>query len=68
MNRKINIFTLLIFAYSIIVCVTFKKDTNKFQTNAVVNKSFLLLKSDLKNNIKTEKITVSTSSINNQNQ
>ncbi|HPI53776.1 MAG TPA: hypothetical protein PLU10_03730 [Chitinophagaceae bacterium] len=26
MNRKINLFTALIFTYSAIVCVTFKKD------------------------------------------
>lgn len=40
MNRKINLFTALIFTYSAIVCVTFKKDvtsdmngtTNSFST------------------------------------
>lgn len=26
MNRKLNLLTMLIFAYSVLVCVTFKKD------------------------------------------
>lgn len=37
MAKKINLFTLLIFAYSFIVCVTFKKEDNKTSLSARIN-------------------------------
>lgn len=49
MNRKINLFTALIFTYSAIVCVTFKKDVPSDQNGAANSFSTLsTIKSPLK--------------------
>lgn len=38
MNLKINLFTVLIFAYSIIICAIFKKDDNvNFSNNKTIH-------------------------------
>jgi hypothetical protein len=67
MNRKINMFTLIIFAYSIVICVTFKKGQTleHFSTAKVESKSSNLHKSS---NLKPEDITASAAPIVNNNQ
>jgi hypothetical protein len=37
MTRKINLFTILIFAYSFVVCATLKKEDNKTSSFARIN-------------------------------
>lgn len=61
MIRKINFFTFLIFVYSVIICVTFKKDANKKFPPVAENK----------NNIKPidkNDITVMNAELKNKNQ
>lgn len=67
MNRKINLFTMMIFVYSIIICATFKKDNNlsSIETSKIESKKTDLKKS---NTIDLEKITASNSNIKNPNQ
>lgn len=67
MNRKINMFTLIIFAYSIVICVTFKKEQSllHFPTAKVESKSGNLHKSST---IKHEEVTASAAPIVNNNQ
>lgn len=67
MNRKINMFTLMIFAYSIVICATFKKghDTNPLST-AKANVQPVKVHKPVELN--PEKVTVSAASITNPNQ
>jgi hypothetical protein len=39
MTRKINLFTVLIFAYSIVVCATLKKEEDKTSLSVGINKT-----------------------------
>jgi|688.fasta_scaffold33690_4 hypothetical protein len=39
MTRKINLFTILIFAYSIVVCATLRKEGEKTSLSVRINKS-----------------------------
>ena len=39
MTRKINLFTVLIFAYSIVVCATLRKEEDKTSLSVRINKS-----------------------------
>jgi hypothetical protein len=39
MTRKINLFTILIFAYSIVVCATLRKEEDKTSLSVRINKS-----------------------------
>ncbi len=66
MNRKINMFTLMIFVYSIVICATFKKGhvVNPFATANANTQPAKVKKAELTN----EKITASAAPISNNNQ
>lgn len=55
MTKKINVFTVLIFAYSFVVCATFKKEGNQTPSFAS-NKNTITVKqlAKVKTTIKTE--------------
>ncbi|KXK43705.1 MAG: hypothetical protein UZ11_BCD004000534 [Bacteroidetes bacterium OLB11] len=63
MNLKINIFTFLIFAYSILVCAIFKKEDNLKLTNTqtIQNKTNL-------HNVANKTTASNSTDFNNQNQ
>jgi hypothetical protein len=67
MNRKINLFTLVIFAYSVVICATFKKDQglNQTATAKVETKAPMFNKAS---EMKTEQLTVSNADLKNNNQ
>lgn len=68
MNRKINMFTLMIFAYSIVICATFKKgeSNNPFSTaKANVQQA---VKKNHTSNLHSDKITASVTPVTNVNQ
>ncbi|MBK7689888.1 MAG: hypothetical protein IPK62_07395 [Bacteroidetes bacterium] len=67
MNRKINLFTLVIFAYSVVICATFKKDQglNQTTTAKVETKVPMFNKATA---VKTEPLTVSNAELKNNNQ
>ncbi len=68
MNRKINMFTLMIFAYSIIICATFKKgDTNSpFSTARATSQPSI--KKSIPASLHSEKFTASVAPVANVNQ
>lgn len=67
MNRKINLLTLMIIAYSIIICATFKKDelSNSFST---VKSNSQPTKTQIVKPVSNDKITASVSPVVNVNQ
>lgn len=68
MNRKINMFTLMIFAYSIIICATFKKgEVNNPLSTAKANVQ-PSVKINHPANLNSEKITASVTPVTNVNQ
>lgn len=66
MNRKINMFTLMIFVYSIVICATFKKGhvINPFSTAKANTQPAKVKPAEVTN----EKITASTAPLSNNNQ
>ncbi len=67
MNRKINLFTLIIFAYSVLVCVTFKKEQGINQTSTA-NAEIKAAQFNKLEVTKLEPITVSNAELKNNNQ
>ncbi len=68
MNRKINMFTLMIFAYSIIICAMFKKEESAHLLSTAHSAVKPKLITVDENGHNPEKITASVTPVKNVNQ